>query len=415
MRTAEEKARSRCRKVTILSAFVAIGIAIAFIYIVTRPQRVELSQGTTLALLGVTLGTERFETGTVLERLLGDRIPAGGLEIAGWRLRRPEVLRSQDAPMTAWVMMEGSIAPASRFYSSGSRVIAANTAGRALENPWARLHPLGSTNQILFEIPLFAFPRDERHLRLRLSPSKADWEERRWVEFRLKNPLRRKAARWEPGRVPMTNQVEESEFVLAGVVFEPTRIRFRVPRGWRLTQCKIEDEEGNSYKNISRPFRDAHGGVRALFAHSLERDRTWKITAKLIGPVLNSSWADSTLESGAFHSGQDLTINIAEGSELTVTNTVGAAYRCRFDEQTLSIRGAEKGQERTRFTILKATDQTGRDVEFLDISTSQNPRLQRLGAQSWRTDERVERICVRAVVPKIVETAFYIRPAEAAQ
>ena len=160
---------------------------------------------------------------------------------------------------------------------------------------------------------------------------------------------------------------------------------------------------------------DGHGGVRAIFAHSLERDRTWKVSARLVGALRNISWGESPSDSGGFHSNHDLRIEIAEGSELTVTNAVGARYRCRFDEQTLSIRRIEQGQEGTRFIVVRATDEAGREVGLYDESTLKNLAIQRLGGQSWRVDKGVARISVCVVVPEEVEAEFYIRAKESAQ
>src|SRR5688572_486719 len=177
MRTPEEKARSRCRKLSIIGGFVAIALGTGLFYMINRPQRFEVSGGTTLTWLGVTVGTNGYEYGTPLERFLGNRIPAKGFKIGAFKLRPPQVFAggSEDAPITAWIRMDGSLAEAARLLSAGSKVFAANSSGRELENPLPRAYPAGSTNQLLFAVPLFAFPRDERVVRLMLSPLKEDW------------------------------------------------------------------------------------------------------------------------------------------------------------------------------------------------------------------------------------------------
>jgi hypothetical protein len=85
----------------------------------------------------------------------------------------------------------------SSYYWDGSHLVAANNSGRAIEN--APLRPWRwSSNELIMCVPLKAFSRDEKKLRVLIQPP-PDIESlretnRAWAEFECANPLRRSRA-----------------------------------------------------------------------------------------------------------------------------------------------------------------------------------------------------------------------------
>ena len=436
-------------RLLILLALLALSVVL--VIVVTKPQRIHLSAETSVEFLGVTVGTNAFIHGNLLEKILGDRIPAKGLTLGPFNLRRPRTytVNTDDAPLAARILIRGPLEQLEQWFTRDLTVIAANSAGRELENP----PPVpfstfpGASNEMLLTVPLFAFPRDERNVRLRLTLLRRRSAERRSLQFKFPNPFPRPPpAQWQPATLPITNVAADAQFILQQFS-DPTRLTFLLPKGWRPTECKIEDSEGNfhrarlpeAYISDSQTGSALIAAARAdqqmpdgyvtstktvvPFRHSLERDRVWKITATFVAASINAIPAGPRYDVARIDSGHDLRFQIPVNTKLTLTNSAGATYTCTFYGDTLSIMNATNNTEKTHFVILSATDDLHRDVNFtFGPENFRRPGFAvPAGGQTWRIAGtpnfpiRVQpytttNLSLYLVVPKTVETVFYIHP-----
>ena len=420
----DAKPRRFTLRARLILLFVVLALSVAFILVAAGPQRIQFSPETSLEFLGVTIGTNAFIYGNSLEKILGDRIPAKGLNLGPFKLRRPGryVVDTDGAPLAARILIRGPREHFGEWFSRDSKVITANSSGRQLENP-NPLPSLSNSNEMLLTVPLFAFPRDEREVRLRLSPSRNGSAERRWIEFRFPNPFRQPPAEWKPTPLPITNVAGGGQFILHQQLSNPTRLIFLLPsKGWRLAECKIHDPEGNLYR--SRRLDNAVSDFKTVmpFTHSFERDRIWKVTASFVAASVNTNQFGPRYDVAQIDSDQDLRFHIAANTELALTNRTGTTYSCTFDGQNLAIRNATNHAEQTPFIILSATDDLRRDVNFVSNFDYLRPPRRPPGGQTWQIggtpilpiqlqQHRVTNISVYLVAPKTVETVFYIDPA----
>ena len=274
------KVRTTRREVLIAAALFIIISAFVLWSIAGRRQRVDFSDGLSLEWLDVTQGTNALMDGSVIEQLLGDSIPAQGIDLGNLKLLRARPLRSneEDASLTAWIRLEGPAVQGQKFgfYWESSRVVATNSSGRQIELPPA-------TNETVIHISLYAFPRDEKTVRLRISPPREDRAERRWAEFEFKNPFYGKVSGLIGSTLPITNVVGEHEFVLKEVRTNPTQLVFLMPTEHCYeAESYIADEEGNRAAWMGKRTRADGRRQTVELAYGLEPNRTRKISATFV-------------------------------------------------------------------------------------------------------------------------------------
>ena len=181
----------------ILVLVVAGGI---FIYL-NRPQKVSFANGMTLEWMGTTLGTNMMMEGSMVQKLLARVMPANGITIGGMSLKPPRRLFPvNESDLTCWVLLRGTDLKQSSFgyYWDGSEVSAGNRSGRWFSNPSARPRTF-SLDEVVLAIPLYAFPRDEAKVRLRLVVPKRDIQSGGVAEFEFENPFFGQARpQWKP-------------------------------------------------------------------------------------------------------------------------------------------------------------------------------------------------------------------------
>jgi hypothetical protein len=249
----------RFRKLQALVLLPALVGGVALFLVFARSRTVVYPDGLSLQWIGVAVGTNTLEYGNPLEKLLNKArlIPPQGLNFSGITLHRPQILWpiDQDADLTGWVSVRRPqpFPYTSGYYWNGSRLVAANRSGRAIEN--APLRPWGWTsNELIMCVPLKAIPRDEKKLRVLIQPppnSESLRETNRaWAEFQCANPLRRSREHWTPTTLPAINQFSDLSVALLSLSTTiNSQVHLRVPSttSWQVVDARITDEEGNSF------------------------------------------------------------------------------------------------------------------------------------------------------------------------
>ena len=412
--------RTTRRKILVAAGLLIVLFGLLFWGVASQRQRVEFADGLSLEWMGLTEGTNALWDGSLIEQMLGERIPAQGFDLGSLKLRRPASLRSheEDAPLTAWIGVKGAGRKGNefRFYWEGSKAITANSSGREIAIPPARPYRTGVsvTNETILRIPLYAFPRDERTVRLRVSPPADDDEERRWAEFEFENPFFGKVTpSWKAAALPITNVVGSQEFVLKYVRAVPPQVVFLMPsENWYAPELYIADEEGNRTARTGRRTRTNGREQTVDFDYGLEPNRIWKISATFVGASSKALMGFHDVDESDFPSERFL-ISLTAGGEAWLTNASGTKYRCRFDGKTVSI-GKPGAREIPYFVVLGATN--GADQV---VRRDLEPMLS--SALSWRSDgsERVQvwspgqpctNLVLHLALPEVVTTEFYVRP-----
>jgi hypothetical protein len=404
-RSGLSRALPRVASGIVFSAFVVV--AVLFI-VFARAKRVEVTERLTLQWLGVTVGTNSFEEGNPLEKLLGDRIPAKGIDFGALKLRRPASYppAGGDAPITAWVKASGPGLQELQFqFHHGFKVMTANRSGRELAHPPAMPYRVGPSNEVLFAISLYAFPRDERNVRLRLAPPLDNRQERRWAEFEFKNPLRGVCEVWQAEHLPATNGLGAGRFVLSQIFSNPTRLIFHAPsKGWFLSECTMWDEEGNRSRMSSAGYQERE--ITVGFAYPLEADRAWKVAA-----IFTRAPPHRLLGREQFVPEDRVQVEVGAGvSDVSTTNSAGVVHNWRLDGEKLSVWNATHPRKKPEFVLLSATNELGHEVKFLDNAWMDGSDYV---TEVWWTREHPMAITVDLAVPRSISTEFYVRPARA--
>lgn len=386
-----------------------------------------LPGGSSLRLVGITVGTNAFLWGTKIERVLGNLIPPRGLHWRGFSLNKPILARPigprvENSSLVVWVNFR-TRSNAANFFANypgplrDFRLFAANSSGRQIENPTKLFPNIVNQTGGLVGIPLTAFPRDEKEILLRLYhwDSKVRWNRDEW---RVANPMPAKAANWTPQRLPATNRLEGSEIALADVTIEKEIFHGRVvPRGarfyfklarlgplpanWTIDDCLIQDAEGNFLRTSRRSVNKKEVWTDSAWAEadqSLEIDRVWKVELTLV-------------QSEGFTDDQMLQFRIGAGQSQQLTNASGKVFSCLFDGSRLEIGELAGRSERQRLAVIDAKDGDGqpRPTDRIEWRTS----LGRFTHQSWYFARSASSLEVTLAFPKLVQTDFYVRPSAA--
>ena len=384
---------------------VAAFAGVAALFMSSRGRHVDVTENLSLQWLGVTEGTNSFEEGNPLEKLLGDRIPAKGVDLGALKLRRPASYPppGRDAPITAWVRASGPGMNELQYQiHHGFKVMTANSAGRELEHPPAMPYRVGPSNEVLFAISLYAFPRDEGNVRLRLAPPLDNRQERRWAEFTFENRFRGPHEEWKVEQVPITNGIGADRFVLFNVLSRPVRLIFHAPaKGWYLSECTIWDEEGNRSAMSSAGYGERE--ITAGFAYPLEASRAWKVAARFTRAPPHQLMA-----LGQFTPEDRLQVRVGtRGAQASTTNSAGSVYHWSFDGKQLRVGNTTHPRQKPDFVMLSATNELGLEVKFFDTSWMDN-RSQ--VTQVWWTREQPAALAVELGIPRTLSTEFFVRP-----
>ncbi len=183
--------------------------------------------------------------------------------------------------------------------------------------------------------------------------------------------------------MPATNHHENLVFALAWVqtASDPT-IEFKLPSPhWDLVECRIRDEENNSFP-LSRTVHLSQS-VQTGFDYSLESNKTWRVDATFVGAreFHRPDPADFTDDEKRI-----LEISFT-GPEVRLTNSIGEIYIWRFDGHELSTR-REKGIDRPYWIVLSTTNELKKSITWSGGSAWSGP-FRGVQSQIWWMDNPV--------------------------
>jgi hypothetical protein len=399
----------RFRKLQALVLLAALVGGVALFAVFARSRPVVYPDGLSLQWIGAAVGTNTLEYGNPLEKLLhkAKLIPRQGLRFAGITLRQPQILwpKDQDADLTGWISVRRP-APfpyTSGYYWDGSRLVAANNSGRAIEN--APLRPWRWTsNELIMCVPLKAFPRDEKILRVLIRPppdtESLKMTNRAWAEFEFANPLRRAPDHWTPTILPATNQIGDLSVTLLSLSTadnSQVHLRLSPATGWQIVEGRITDEEGNTFSHYSTRSDRGEGWIG--FQYALESNRVWKVAIKLVQALNFPFTSDERLPRNKL-----LKVSIkVDGPESRVVDSFGTTYFVSAERNELSVR-REVGLDRPYLILVEATDE-GRPLKVEGGSWWEGSRFIQM-KQRWTFPNSATNITLHFYSPRIVSTEF---------
>ena len=392
---------------------LAVSILVLFLLALTlsssRNKPVSLKNGTIVEWLGVTVGTNDLRLGSPLEKLLGSRLPPAGFSILGKTLLPPRVHNHMhESELTAWIRLRGHFPQALSLPDRSLRLTLANRSGRTIDHPVDTPYyasPLAFAKpEIVFSIPLHAFPRSEKNVLLRLHFFDEHQAEE-LVEFQFRNPLPARPQTWSPPvPMPATNHVEGHSFALSKIQLDadPAILTFSTSPSWTLLEASISDEEGNRFKAQRRYSRRA-GTHTAEFEFALERRRPWNVEALFLRadsfPMTHFDYPEEerrvvTLPLGA--------VGVA------VTNTAGERFLITYDGRALFIR-EESDRICPYWVLLEARDEAGKRAGF---GGGEGWNRNRKGPylQYWYAARPYPKLTFELACPKIVKQSYLVVP-----
>jgi hypothetical protein len=390
----------------LLASILSIPILFAvFLFATSRPRVLSLGNGEALAWIGVTTGTNSLSYGSPLETLLGDWIPAKGVNVGPFHWRRPvRHTPFPEADAIAWVALRTTGSNMVRgFYWDGSAVIMSNRQGRSVEIPTARPYR-SAANETILQIPLRAFPRDGETVILRLSPP-TEKGERRWAEFEFDNPFHPAPQLFRRSE-PKTRHSEGAfEFALSAVQ-EKELVFTLADTNWTVVNCRITDDEGN-YTTWSRTMGPNRGEREASvgFDHGLETNRWWRVEASFLRAPY---WMQATEDAGRWPEEERRLIHIGQSADSVMcTNTSGGVFRWRYLAGQIQLT-REDAPTRPHWIVLSATNETGSKVTVPGGSAWTRRGLDGSEAQMWSIGPGTE-FDLEVVCPREVHGEFYVR------
>lgn len=376
------------------------------------PRSFRLPDGSRLTLREISYGTNVPVSGSLPERLLGNRIPAGGINLLGWKLRRPRELPlgfvglGAAPPITAWLELSSATHTAQELQSRlhAREIIARSRDGRQYANGYqgssGGMSMILSANTVLWRVPISAFPRTEKEFALQLRTGNGGEALGAAYEFRIPNPSPVTPVALVSRPLPQTNQLGELQVILDEVQgtnnTASVGFRLRCPpalsHDWRMDECWIEDEEGNrqgmqSWSSSTEPSLQT--------SHGLPADKPWRIVATL-----------NKLQD--LDKRELIALDFGVTNQISVTNSGGQEFRCEFDGLNLKVKfHGWAGATHSPNLAIRALDPTGEEIVFGErqwVWTGRDCR-----SMGWTMPR--PGIQMQLVMPKAVRTEFVAMPA----
>ena len=402
-------------RIPVLFCVFALLLTVAFLLARRGRHRVvTLPDGLSIEFLGVTVGTNRLPYGSPLQRILANHIPQG-LKLGPWTIPPPTFLsRWDETDAHAWLVVRG-LNRLSRRNWFDSKVVTSNRFSRQISIPTlaASFSPNASMNEVVLDVPLVAFPRNDHTAILRFSPPTKK-EERLWIEFPFRNPLFTAGSAWTPPPPPVTNRFDGQEFILSSASdSRDQRIARAVGTGhvvltlpssdWQIPYCRLFDNEGNSARKswIEGP---RNGKVTVWFDHSLETNRPWRVEATFargFGPP----------RPDRLYSPEQLrTAHLTAAQPATLTNNAGEVFTLKIDARNLFIESPDR-LAIPCWAILSAKDENNIPL-YLSQSSEWESIHPGSGAltQTAHLDRPCSSIDLRLACPPSFTTQFFVFP-----
>lgn len=402
-------------------ALLIVATLLFFAALSSRRDRVTLPSGLTVQWLGVTEGTTALIDGNIIQKLLGDRIPAKGLNLGFTTLTRPRKFQPhKNTDHIAWFRLIGTN-PYPRYRSMGPgwedfEVVFQNSAGRELNapNPWPYT---SSSSNALFAIPMDAYPRDKSKVTMRIgtplgrNPNLKT--EQQWAEFDFKTPNRvTKLPSWTLQFIPATNYVDGFPIVLRSASASESIMDLTLPSAdWTVAEMTIFDQEGNRY-SMSQFFKSTppDPNCSISFHGSFGAARPWHARLKIVHargfrkqrshPIPEPDFPQNLLRRVAL---------IAGDPPVLITNNTGESFSCQLENGQITIRG--NTPDRPFWVLISAlgdSEVIGHGGTGWKNPNSKNP----FGEQHFPLFRNVTNLTLELACPQVLSTEFYFQPAE---
>lgn len=408
----------RFRWVASILVFV-VSILVFLAVASNRRNTVTLPSGLIVQWLGVTEGTNAYVDGNILQKLLGERIPARGLNLGFTTLARPKSFQPlQETGHVAWFRLSGknpsppSYEPLGYFRTwDGFKVFFRNSGGRELEIPHATSYTSSSSNA-LFSIPMVAYPRDESKVILRIGTPPDGKTEQQWAEFEFKTPARvKQLPTWNLQSLPATNHVDGWSVVLRSASASSSELVLSLPSSeWSVPECRIFDQEGNQYSwsRTSGPT-PPNPDCAISFPDSFGADRPWHLRLQLVHARGFVKRRFDNLPQGDFPEAARRRLMLSPGAPpVPITNNLGEVFSCVLEGQQLKIKG--KTSARPFWAVISASN-GATDLEINGCGWQNPSPREPLGQQIFFLPQSVTNLSVELACPQILSTEFYFTPA----
>lgn len=412
----QSRSKSRIFRWAVAAALLIFAATLFLLALSHRRDRVTFPNGLTVQWLGLTEGTNQFVDGNLIQKLLGDRIPARGLNLGFITLPPPRKFDSHQATgHVAWFRLSGENPPsygamAPEWY--GFKVSFRNSSGRELEIRDPMYYTSTRTNA-LFSIPMTAYPRNEPKVTLRVGTPPDEKLPQYWAEFEFKTPGRATVLpKWKLQSLPATNYVDGIPIILRSASESSARLTISLPSPeWSIPECVISDQEGNSYSwmTIQHPTPPKTESL-ITFPDTFGTGRPWHLRMRLAHVRGFTKDRSHPLPMRQFPADVSRRITLSRGAPpVTITNHLGEPFQCVLEDQQIKIKGTTP--ERPYWALISASDGTN-ELEPQGYGW-QNPwPKQPLGVQLFFLPENATNLTLELASPQVLSTEFYLQPAD---
>ena len=409
--------RFRC----VASLVIFVAALLVFLAVASnRRDIVTLPGGLTVQWLGVTEGTNALIDGNILQKLLGDGIPAKGINLGFATLTRPRKFESRRVTgHVVWFRLSGkdpsspSYEPLGHFRKwRGFQVFFRNQSGRELEVPHPMPYTISSTNAV-FAIAMNAYPRDKPNVTMRIGTPPDGKTEQQWAEFEFKTPARvKQLPAWSLRSLPATSVVDGFAIVLRSASASSATLDLILPSAdWTAPESTILDQEGNRY-SMSKFFKSSppRSDCSISFPGTFGENYPWNARLTFVNArgFVKQPFHHIPEPNFPEHLLRRLTLAVG-APPVSITNSIGQTFSCVLKNGQITIRG--NTGERPYWVLVSATDGL-KQISDADTGWSNPDFKNPFEDQHFSLFRNVSNLIVELACPQVISTEFYFQPAE---
>jgi len=414
------------RKAVVLVLIAVIGIA-GFLLWPDNSSRQVLPDGTVLVFSGVKVGrTNVYSHGTRLSKLLGRLAPSNGIDVAGLKLQRPQIVEISGPEGSEILTAELYLGPGSPrektflsppFYRKHRLLISGDD-----EDGFVfvkELYDFKKQADGLFSlVRAWSYPRDSRRLHFRLEERETN-DTRDWREvatFVVRNPKRARVESWQAERMARMKladglEAEAGELVIRHEPIHPTDIweytAFLPVRVFRSGQL------ATNWGIVGGRVRDASGNYEGFtFGFIKEITNDWRVYRMFrpLDPAKVWKFQVDFAPDSDFPATNLFSFTVPWPLPGAIQTNLGA-YPIRIDfvnTDMLSVELTNKSAQ-TRLTFTKAVDDRGTNLDHGTGSWGQHRFWRMLNLERPATAKPV-RVHATVAIHENYEAEFVLQP-----